>query len=75
MKVQKIPAVHMSQDLLHHRSESLHFLRIYDQKLPGPSASEGCRTPDQGKKRFERFEGKREKKQKKQHANDLVWYF
>ena len=53
MEVQKIPAVHICLKTSFITSESLHFVPTYDQKLPGPSASEGRRTPDQGKKRFE----------------------
>ena len=53
-------------------SESLHFVPTYDQKLPGPSASEGRRTPDQGKKRFE---GKGRKSRRNYMPMIWFWYF
>ena len=73
MQLQKIPAVHTGNTVCLKTcfitSESLHFVQIYDQKLPGPSASEGRRTPDQGKKRFE---GKGRKSRK--NNMPMIWF-
>ena len=68
MQLQKIPAVHTGNPVCL-TSESLHFVQIYDQKLPGPSASDGRRSPDQGKKRFE---GKGRKSRR--NNMPMIWF-